>query len=984
MSLRPCAGPSVRVDRPSVALVGRRRWSRSPSRDAAGGRAAADPWSTGRRSTRRSPTRSGRRPPVRPGQPGPRATPPAPGDARRGPPPTGRSCSPARSAGTPPRHRPARRRPAHHRTRSSPRSACAGASGCAQGDVGRHGRRPASTSAPATATHYLDPELAVRRAAPSHGPPRAHVEPCRRRTLALLAERSAVGQRSVRKAAPGLLRRAVGRRRAATVPAIGRARSSTAAATAWHAWRPSRPARSLGADRRVARRWPPGPPATARRVVGRRPRAGRGAGRPPGRRARLVERARRDRRRRPRRARLRRRPTSSASRYAGGARAAGTARPARRRSRGRPTSPSDTHGDVIERRRQLASLDRADGRGAAPGRADRRHRPQPGRPGRPGRPASSSRGRPGAAWIAARAAWSPSARPTAAPTWPPRSLRSAEPAPATGRSRSGRWPTSRSTPTPRRAPARGDLRPHRRAGRRRRVPDGRATLASIAARRRPHRARGHAPTSPGDHARDRRPAAARAPTPRLPGDRRRDPGARAGPRRPAARRARTLGRRAARTPWRQPVDARPAPTACGLATLLPDAPHRRRCRGGGPASARPLHCRSARRPRRSRPDTHRPGHPTVAERPSGARRRPGRSQPMGKEHRVAVVTMKQLLEAGVHFGHQTRRWNPKMKRFIFGERNGIYIIDLSRRCSASRPPTPSSATSSPTAARSCSSAPRSRPRTRSSPTPRSAACPTSTSAGSAACSPTSRPSAKRVEEDAGVPAHARRRRLRGHAEEGSAASSAASSRSSSATSAASATWTKLPDAVFIIDTKKEHIAVTEANKLGIPIVAVVDTNCDPDVIQYVIPGNDDAIRSGTLMCRVIADAVEEGRFIAAPPRRRRRPPPPARPTPEDEAERRRSSRPRPAARPPRPGQEREARLAAARQPPPMEPAAERAAAEARAEPTPPSRPSAAEPPPRPPRRRPRPRPPPRPTRRRGARRRGTADAHRRRPPPPRS
>jgi len=75
--------------------------------------------------------------------------------------------------------------------------------------------------------------------------------------------------------------------------------------------------------------------------------------------------------------------------------------------------------------------------------------------------------------------------------------------------------------------------------------------------------------------------------------------------------------------------------------------------------------------------------------------------------------------------------------------------------------------------------------------------------------------------------------------------------------------TKLPDAVFILDTKKEHIGVTEANKLGIPIVAVVDTNCDPDLIQYVIPGNDDAIRAGTLMCRIIADAVEEGRLIAS-------------------------------------------------------------------------------------------------------------------------
>jgi small subunit ribosomal protein S2 len=75
--------------------------------------------------------------------------------------------------------------------------------------------------------------------------------------------------------------------------------------------------------------------------------------------------------------------------------------------------------------------------------------------------------------------------------------------------------------------------------------------------------------------------------------------------------------------------------------------------------------------------------------------------------------------------------------------------------------------------------------------------------------------------------------------------------------------TKLPDAVFILDTKKEHIAVTEANKLHLPIIAVVDTNCDPDVIQYVIPGNDDAIRSGQLMARIISDAVQEGRFIAS-------------------------------------------------------------------------------------------------------------------------
>jgi small subunit ribosomal protein S2 len=78
-----------------------------------------------------------------------------------------------------------------------------------------------------------------------------------------------------------------------------------------------------------------------------------------------------------------------------------------------------------------------------------------------------------------------------------------------------------------------------------------------------------------------------------------------------------------------------------------------------------------------------------------------------------------------------------------------------------------------------------------------------------------------------------------------------------------------PEALFVIDTKKEHIAVTEANKLGLPIVAVVDTNCDPDVIQYVIPGNDDAIRAGSLMCHIVAEAVNEGRYIAS--RRNARP-----------------------------------------------------------------------------------------------------------------
>jgi small subunit ribosomal protein S2 len=120
--------------------------------------------------------------------------------------------------------------------------------------------------------------------------------------------------------------------------------------------------------------------------------------------------------------------------------------------------------------------------------------------------------------------------------------------------------------------------------------------------------------------------------------------------------------------------------------------------------------------------------------------------------------------------------------------------------------------------------------------------------------------------------------------------------------------TKLPDAVFIIDTKKEHIGVTEANKLKIPIVAVVDTNCNPDIIDYVIPGNDDAIRSGTLMCRIISDAVKEGRYIAE--RRGTAKAKPQALTPEQEAERaRQQAEARNAAA--RQAAERDARIAAA-------------------------------------------------------------------------
>jgi small subunit ribosomal protein S2 len=228
---------------------------------------------------------------------------------------------------------------------------------------------------------------------------------------------------------------------------------------------------------------------------------------------------------------------------------------------------------------------------------------------------------------------------------------------------------------------------------------------------------------------------------------------------------------------------------------------------------------------------------------------------------VAVVTMKQLLEAGVHFGHQTRRWNPKMRRFIFGERNGIYIIDLQQtleRIDA--------------AYRFIRS--------------------TVENGGTVLFVGTKKQAQEPVQEQAqrsGMPyvnyrwlggsltnfqtVHSRVTQLRELERVVQSGETAAMPKKEALKITRDLTklqrnlggirsLEKLPSAIFVIDTKKEHIAVTEANRLGIPVVAVVDTNCDPDVIDYVIPGNDDAIRSATLMSRIVADAVEEGRVLA--------------------------------------------------------------------------------------------------------------------------
>jgi small subunit ribosomal protein S2 len=229
---------------------------------------------------------------------------------------------------------------------------------------------------------------------------------------------------------------------------------------------------------------------------------------------------------------------------------------------------------------------------------------------------------------------------------------------------------------------------------------------------------------------------------------------------------------------------------------------------------------------------------------------------------MAVVTMKQLLEAGVHFGHQTRRWNPKMRRFIFGERNGIYIIDLNQtlvrinsaytfvRDMVADGGTilfvgTKKQTQDPIAdhARKCGM-PFINERWLGGML---------TNFSTISTRVKKMQEYERMKEAGDFEAMPKKEALILSRELEKLQRNLGGIRN----------LQKLPDAVFIIDTKKEHIAVTEANKLGMPIVAVVDTNCDPDLIQYVIPGNDDAIRSGNLMCRIISDAVEEGRHIAS-------------------------------------------------------------------------------------------------------------------------
>jgi small subunit ribosomal protein S2 len=227
-----------------------------------------------------------------------------------------------------------------------------------------------------------------------------------------------------------------------------------------------------------------------------------------------------------------------------------------------------------------------------------------------------------------------------------------------------------------------------------------------------------------------------------------------------------------------------------------------------------------------------------------------------------VVTMRQLLEAGVHFGHQTRRWNPKMKRFIFGERSGIYIIDLEQ--TLARIETAYAFVRDLVADGGTILFIGTKKQAQDPIRSYAELCgmPYVNERWLGGMLTNFETIAKRV----GKMTEYQRMRTSGEFDAMPKKEALILGRELEKLErnlSGIRNMTRRPEAVFVLDTKKEHIAVTEANKLGIPVVAVVDTNCDPDVVQYVIPGNDDAIRAGTLMCRIIADAVQEGRFIAS-------------------------------------------------------------------------------------------------------------------------
>jgi len=224
---------------------------------------------------------------------------------------------------------------------------------------------------------------------------------------------------------------------------------------------------------------------------------------------------------------------------------------------------------------------------------------------------------------------------------------------------------------------------------------------------------------------------------------------------------------------------------------------------------------------------------------------------------LATITMKELLEAGVHFGHQTKRWNPKMKEYIFGERNGIYIIDLQKTLKLFKD-------ASKFVTDLCAGG----KTILFVGTKRQAQDAVAEEANRAGMPyinqrwlgglltnwVTVQKSVKRLQEldematDGRYDLLTKKEVIRLERER----------KHLQANLAGIKTMKRLPDALFVVDSNNEAIAVKEARKLGIPVVAVVDTNCDPTVVDYVIPGNDDALRAIRLFTSKIADSAAEG------------------------------------------------------------------------------------------------------------------------------
>jgi small subunit ribosomal protein S2 len=225
---------------------------------------------------------------------------------------------------------------------------------------------------------------------------------------------------------------------------------------------------------------------------------------------------------------------------------------------------------------------------------------------------------------------------------------------------------------------------------------------------------------------------------------------------------------------------------------------------------------------------------------------------------VPVVTRRELLEAGVHFGHQTRRWNPKMGRFLYGERSGIYIIDLEKTLIGVEEAYAYARDLGRRGGIVLFVGTKKQAQEVITEHAERVGMPSVTTRWLGGMLTNFQTVSRRLlrlrelqemERTGAFDYLPKKEAIRLRHERDKLERNLGGMRN----------LERLPDAIFVIDTKKEHIAVNEARKLGLPVIAIVDTNCDPDEVDYVIPGNDDAIRSVTLVTRVIADALVEGR-----------------------------------------------------------------------------------------------------------------------------